>query len=521
MRLVAFLLLWLRRLPLRFTTMFVLFNLAYLIGVSQVVMLGGVGTIAELLRTFVGLPRVPSVLGVDVTLRVFFEGATILLLIGLGVLLSYNLAAWAYRHARPSSRVAAGAPLNATTGSGDRLKGFDRIGLVLAGGGAKGAYQAGAMKAIYEFLEANNALGKVRMVAGTSIGSWNAMFWLAGLIKSGSEPSAHEAWWRSISLSRVVEFDTYWPLRTNHFVLPTPWREAFRKLFAEQPGARARLAGLFAGQAGGATPLHFYFTRSNVERGELEFATNWAGIANLTRPRLRTMVPDDVEPVVPPDRYEVIDGANLDDGLARLERAVFASMDLPPLFPYASIKLDMTEWFEDGGVVENLPVSFATQIEECDLLFVLPLNASFAEPVNQTSILKRLTRVIDVRQGVIERNAMKLTYLYNELAALRNKIDLIGPTGTRASRSGQEQLEATALKRGHKPISVFAICPAPPLGIGTAEFWKAKEAGAAFELMYAATKYELAENFDVDTNPNWIRMTLVSPRGERTYTDDF
>jgi hypothetical protein len=54
-----------------------------------------------------------------------------------------------------------------------------RIGIVLAGGGAKGAYQAGAMKAIYEFLESHHALGNVKVISGTSIGSWNAMFWLA------------------------------------------------------------------------------------------------------------------------------------------------------------------------------------------------------------------------------------------------------------------------------------------------------------------------------------------------------
>ncbi|MCB0287727.1 MAG: patatin-like phospholipase family protein, partial [Calditrichaeota bacterium] len=68
-----------------------------------------------------------------------------------------------------------------------------RIGIINAGGGAKGAYQAGALKAIYEFLEENNALDKVKMIAGTSIGSWNSMFWLAGLVKppATGEMSAH------------------------------------------------------------------------------------------------------------------------------------------------------------------------------------------------------------------------------------------------------------------------------------------------------------------------------------------
>jgi hypothetical protein len=39
--------------------------------------------------------------------------------------------------------------------------------------------------------------------------------------------------------------------------------------------------------------------------------------------------------------------------------------------------------------------------------------------------------------------------------------------------------------------------------------------------MYEATKQELAENFERDTDPSWVRMTRVSPLGERSYVDDF
>jgi predicted acylesterase/phospholipase RssA len=367
------------------------------------------------------------------------------------------------------------------------------------------------------------------MIAGTSIGSWNAMFWLAGLVKppAGGGLSAHEAWWRSIRLSRIVEFDQYLPLRSNHFVRPTPWREAFGELFIRPESVRARLAGLFdAVGPDGHEPIHFYFTRSNVARGHLEFATNRESLRRQMRPRLSTPDPTDEEPVVPTDRYEVIEGP-VDAALPRLERAVFASMDLPPLFPYVPIKVEETEHFEDGGVVENLPVRFGTQIEPCDLLFVLPLNASFAEPVNHTSVVNRLTRVMDVRQGVIERHAMKLSYLYNELAALRGRVAELETPRERKSRDTLEmtqrtvELESTALRREHQLISLFAICPEPPLGIGTTQFWKPKEAGEAFELMYAATRYELAENFKQATNPHWVRMTLVGPQGQRRWTDDF
>jgi predicted acylesterase/phospholipase RssA len=521
MKLLRFVFLWGRRIPARFIISFIILMLIYLVFVSWLVEAGGVSAVVDLLWKLLGFP---ALLGQFAIVKVSLEGLVIVFILLLGILTSYNVSAWAYQWLRQKPTFVVHGPVPRSPGIGTRLNAFERIGIILAGGGAKGAYQAGAMKAIHEFLEQNNALHKVRMIAGTSIGSWNAMFWLAGLIKprDSTEMSQHEEWWRTINIGRIVEFDTYWPLKRNHFVLSTPWQETFRQIFVETPEVRERMSRLFVPGAGDQdSPVHFYLTRSNVERGHLEFSTNWPGIRTLSRPNLRTPDPSDVEPVIRSDRYEVIEGSNIEEALARTAQAVFASMDLPPLFPYMKVKVEMEEWFEDGGVVENMPVWFGVQIEQCDLLFILPLNASFAEPVDHTSVTKRLFRVMDVRQGVLERNAMKQAYLYNELAALRNRVEELSANQERPDRPSKPDLAARALLRRHKPISVFAICPRQPLAIGTAEFWKPQEAGQAFELMYAATKYELEERFEEDVNPNWLRMTLVSPVGERTYTDDF
>ncbi|MFQ5873802.1 MAG: patatin-like phospholipase family protein, partial [Dehalococcoidia bacterium] len=75
-----------------------------------------------------------------------------------------------------------------------------RIGIILAGGGAKGVYQAGALRALWEFLEREDALKYVRVVTGTSIGSWNAMFWLTDLVKDNS----HRDWWASAAPYKLV-----------------------------------------------------------------------------------------------------------------------------------------------------------------------------------------------------------------------------------------------------------------------------------------------------------------------------
>jgi predicted acylesterase/phospholipase RssA len=238
--------------------------------------------------------------------------------------------------------------------------------------------------------------------------------------------------------------------------------------------------------------------------------------------------------------------------LADLKFAVFSSMDLPPLFRYSERQ---DQYFEDGGVIDNLPIRFGTEIENCDLLFILPLNATFARTVNQTSVIRRMGRVMDVRQGVLERNAFKLIYLYNELAAMRAalaesdkalvkmkaqmeplaaslNVDSEGYATSieKAENRLQQAKQAEnpdvvdpvgrAVLRRNQQLHVFSLCPAPELAINTAEFWKTKEAGQAFRLMHEATTLELRRH-DFLNPPSQVQMAMVSPAGEISYFVDF
>jgi len=428
-------------------------------------------------------------------------GAFSVALFLVGLVLAYNGAALFYRLTRGKPRVIALAPAKPRPGRGDALRQYRRVGLILAGGGAKGAYQAGAMRAIWEFLEENRALDRVCMIAGSSIGSWNALFWMAGLIvpPAPDGQSAHEMWWRAIKPERILDFDWYVPLTGNHFGRATPWRQTFRQLYVDNQLVRGQVTRLLAPRpdrrdhpGSRAQPLHFYFTRSNVGRGLLEFTTNSWAVADLKRadPRTGASVP-----VVDPSLYQVLDGGDPAQALRELEDAVFASMDIPPVFPFVKMKdpvYGTDEWFEDGGVIDNLPVVFGTEIEQCDLLFVLPLNATFDAPVNRRSILARLSRVMETRQGVIERNSFKLTYLYNDLHQAK----------------------------GRARVSIFAICPAEPLAVGTIDFHKAREAGAAYRLMYEETTTELKRGF-ANLTPDWIRLVTVGPDRTRRYVENF
>jgi predicted acylesterase/phospholipase RssA len=518
MAILKFALTWLRRLPVRFTAVYASLMLLYLAVVTVLLQMFRATALADAVLWIIGTP---SPVASTAIVQIGTEGLVVLGLLGGGAVVFYNLAGLIYRRTRGRPAVASIKLTPPEPGKGTRLDKFERIGIVLAGGGAKGAYQAGAMRAIYEFLEENNALHKVCMVSGTSIGSWNAMFWLAGLVKPPSPDarSPHEEWWRSINLSRTVEFDTYWPLRRNHFVTARPWMETFEDTFIHNDAVKQSLARLFQKNGG----PHFYFTRSNVGRGVMEFSTNYDGLKNRKK---RSMKTGFEQPMISRESYEVINGASVESSLAKMRDAVFTSMDLPPLFPYMYREQDPGHYYEDGGVVDNLPVWFATNVEQCDLLFMLPLNASFEAPVNQTSITQRLFRVMDVRQGVLERNSLKMAYLYNELAALRAAATPAAVLGgvtvpVELPVEPGASAETRAMSRDNLPVSVFAICPEQPLSIDTSEFWKPDEAAGAFALMYKVTKTELDERFEALTDPNWLMMTLVGPQGGRNVLDDF
>jgi predicted acylesterase/phospholipase RssA len=399
------------------------------------------------------------------------------------------------------------------------LKEFERIGIILSGGGAKGSYQAGAMKAVYEFLERYDAHNKVKMIAGTSIGSWNALFWLANLVAGADEkPCALQQWWSNVTVGDIVQPVLYFPFYRNFVLSSEPWYDNFNAIF-NNGAVKERLEAHIT-QPDAEGNLHFFFTHTNVEQARLEYTTNYGGLRHSST-GYRSFELDE-------QKFHFV------ENIEQLGRGVFSSMDLPLTFEYMKVpKQDNTDgydYFEDGGVIDNLPIRFGTEVEGCDLLFVLPLNASFEKTVDQSSLVKRLFRVMDIRQGALEQNSFRLVGLYNELVRLRgveedyehavkqiyhnllrgNKdapettaslelLETILPPGktylpSGMSDSASPQSQPPSQQR-RKEVRVFAICPGSDLLIRTAEFWKKKEAEQAFDLMYKVTQEQLANHF--------------------------
>lgn len=530
MKLLKIIWVWMfKRLPIAFSVPMLTLLLLYFALLYPWLTYRAVPLLSDLLVGYLGLGAVGGV----IQFMEFVSSLVIVMLALLGIILSYNLATALYALWRPKPMpklmvhdpVYPENPESNSSGDG-RLQNCNRIGIILAGGGAKGAYQAGAMKAIHEFLEEHNALSRVKMIAGTSIGSWNALFWLADLIKGPAtkkeskestkddnkghteeEMSLHEQWWSRIDASSVIRPAFYLPFVKNYFLSNEPWQDMFERIFVDNDKAYKKLRR-HAEKPDEDGSIHFFFTRSNVARGHLEFSSNRTDLSDVPEHLASSRRP---RPPVPRDRWKVA------RAVKDIKEAVFASMDLPPLFKYMNIG---DETFEDGGVVDNLPIRFGTEIENCDLLFVLPLNSSFTQNPDTKLVSKRLFRVMDVRQGVLERNSFKMVYLYNELAGLRGRIGAgVSTISQPAVASGETNVDR-ALRRKHSAVKVFTICPGPELIIDTSEFWKTEEAGRAYRLMHEYTRYAL-EDFDFNADQDWIKMPVVGPHGEVTWVDDF
>jgi NTE family protein len=408
----------------------------------------------------------------------------------IGFLFAYNVAAyvnrWAFKLSAKQPNNPPVRPIpNEKRTPHSPFSQSDRIGIVLAGGGAKGAYQAGALTAIYEFLDQHHALGNVKAISGTSIGSWNAMFWLAGMVKSPNEdePGGLEWWWKNLRAQNLLAPRNYWPGRSNAFLSTDPWQRQFDHIFGSEDVKQA----LFHNE------IHFYLTRVNVRSARLECATNNPKPSSRGHGHMSSS-PNKVS-------YDQLNDLKTPDQLlVRLKTAVFTSMDFPPLFPY--MKYD-EQLYEDGGIIDNLPIRFPVG-EQCNLIFVLPLNSDFEQEPNTKSLTARISRVMDVQHGALELHGFKLLNLYNEMAVLRDyteelKLRIVKECKT--TNDGDEHRESrliSAMQRENRPIKIFAACPHKDFvqeTINTRDLWNTDGACVAFNVMRKQT-LELLHNFD-------------------------
>lgn len=224
----------------------------------------------------------------------------------------------------------------------------ERIGLVLAGGGARGGYEAGALSVLLPALDARGQ--RPTTIVGTSVGAVNAAFLGANAHRPVGEMTA--AWcerWRDLTVGQVIR-----PL-----VGPATPVAALRYLGEVLGVPGVRLAGLLDPEPLERTLEAFVDWRAlerNVHDGTLDAV---AVVATAARSVSSVVF------VAGAEGADLTPSATIEYLLAELRAEhVQASAAIPVIFPARFVETPDAArgWYFDGGTRLNAPIKPALDL---------------------------------------------------------------------------------------------------------------------------------------------------------------
>lgn len=325
-----------------------------------------------------------------------------------------------------------------------------RLAIVLAGGGARGAYEVGVLSYLFDELAMVRGRSiEVDVICGTSVGAINSAFMAGHVEDSRSGVKRLVELWSNLELDRVLGFG---------------WRQA------------ASLAGMFrAGSTTGlvdVTPMAQLVSRevpwANIGRGMRAGKLRALSITCTEVYSGRTVLfmqtgPSTSLPTHAPPRT-----------LIRSERIgphhVLGSASIPLLFPPVRIGKQL---YMDGGLRQNTPIAPALRLGATHVIVVgtsrlvrgvLPDRAPVAPP---TSFV--LGKIL---------NALLLDHVDNDLAQIQMVNELIDSGARAFGPDFDQRINAAALERGGRAfekVELLTVRPSVALGALGAEYLKHNE----------------------------------------------
>jgi len=297
----------------------------------------------------------------------------------------------------------------------------ERIALVLAGGGARGAYEVGALAALAPALAAGGEIPDI--IVGTSIGALNGAFFAA----RADDPfeataAAGLQMWRDLRFSDALR-----PL-----ISPSE--------LGRLVGAAAMLAGLPGADLPGLldpSPLRGTLERlvpfERIARNVEDGALTAAAVVATAYATTRSVVFHHGGPALGPDLVRAID--YIATPLA--PEHVLASAAIPGAFPAVEVGRPRAAagWYGDGGVRLNAPLKPALSLG-ADRVVVIGLNSSLAPP--------QASRRPDALDGVAQLLQVVLAdQLADDVATLAAVNEALPPArssaGTRKAAAGRRR----------------------------------------------------------------------------------
>lgn len=231
--------------------------------------------------------------------------------------------------------------------------------LVLAGGGARGAYEIGALSALLPRLK-----GQVKLILGTSVGAFNAAYLASNWEKSAQRiVDGGSELWRGLQFGDVLA-PIVSPGGLGRFLRYIGEFLALPRVDAPSLLDPKPLLGTIARE------IRFDQLHRNVDSGRLSAVATVATSAYTNRSVVfhRGGVPDQ-----PHDPERTIDYVPL----AELEaQHVLASGAIPALFPAVQVTAPTAAagWYSDGGTRLNTPIKPALWLG-AERVIVIALNA--------------------------------------------------------------------------------------------------------------------------------------------------
>lgn len=318
------------------------------------------------------------------------------------------------------------------------------VGLVLAGGGARGAYEAGALSVLLPALEREGRAPTV--LIGTSVGAINAAH-LAATAHLGAEAATARMvdHWRSVRMSHVLR-----PLLAGQ-ALRTAF--AYASEIAGLPGVTLRALLDPAPLAGTLSRwIDWPAIHRNVRSGKVRALAVVATAAQSERSVVF------VEGLGPDELFE---SHGIDYVPSRIDaQHVRASAAIPALFP--AVQVDRPAryrgWYYDGGTRLNTPIKPALDMG-VDRVAVITTNSLVRRPSGDGADEP------DFAHGTVELVQATLVDPLVEDVRLLGKVNLLVRDGEREAFSRWRE------RRGKAPYRVvphLVLAPEEPRELGRA-----------------------------------------------------
>jgi predicted acylesterase/phospholipase RssA len=304
--------------------------------------------------------------------------------------------------------------------------------LILIGGGARGAYEAGLVAGLAERggIADGQMLAPYGMVCGSSVGAINAWF-----VATGQYAELRRAW-HTLAAADVIR------LKSKYVTLDRPHR-----FIGERIRAALRLdAGIFKNETGVARsePVLDWMSRHIDPTRPLLMPMIWA-VTNLTTqaPEYFYRLPPSFDPKMSAEMHRVLRFTLGNTAVIReapdaiFLRTLLASAAIPIVFD--PVKLTMADGSEglyvDGGVASNASVSIARSVAR-------NIHVVLVDPVSQRESYANIVEIVmgtyDTMQRKILEGDMRSVYVESLTKRARNRL---APGAKAELQNGSTDLE--------------------------------------------------------------------------------